>query len=69
MKLWILVFLFNGNPVASGPHELEVCLLMARDLPNPQGAHCWNPGIDGGRNEAQAADVGRHLLPLAGARL
>ena len=43
MKLWILVFLFNGQPMASGPHELEVCLLMAQDLPNPQGAHCWNP--------------------------
>ena len=40
IRVWILVFLFNGKPMASGPHELEVCLLMAADQVQ---AHCWNP--------------------------
>lgn len=40
MKLWILVFLFHGQPVASGPHELEVCMEMAKVQAQ---AHCWNP--------------------------
>lgn len=40
MKVWILVFLFAGKPVASGPHELEVCLYMAEQA---KQAHCWNP--------------------------
>ena len=39
MNLWILVFLFNGQPMASGPHELEVCLLMAEYATQ---AHCYN---------------------------
>lgn len=40
IRVWILVFLFNGQPMASGPHELEVCLLMSQFQP---GSHCWNP--------------------------
>ena len=40
IPVWILVFTFNGLPMASGPHELEVCLMMAQERP---GAHCWNP--------------------------
>ncbi len=38
--VWILVFWFNGMPVASGPHDLDVCLEMAALA---QQAHCWNP--------------------------
>lgn len=40
MTAWILVFMFNGVPMASGPHELPQCLLMAE---YHAGAHCWNP--------------------------
>lgn len=36
----ILVFLFYGTPMASGPHELEQCLLLSKERP---GSHCWNP--------------------------
>lgn len=47
MKIWILVFLFNAQagpvPMVSGPHELEVCLMMAQDVRWPKLAHCWNP--------------------------
>ena len=45
VKAWILVFMFNGVPMASGPHDLDGCLEMAatqteiRRVP----AHCWNP--------------------------
>lgn len=39
MKAWILVFLFNGVPMASGPHDLEGCMVLAQDQ---QQAHCWN---------------------------
>lgn len=44
MNLWILVFMFSGQPAVSGPHELEVCLQMAdtqRRIASPH-AHCWN---------------------------
>lgn len=27
-KLWLLVFIFNGQIHASGPHELETCKEM-----------------------------------------
>ena len=40
IPVWILVFIFNGVPMASGPHELPQCLLMAQYQP---GSHCWNP--------------------------
>lgn len=40
MKAWILVFVFSGQPVASGPHELDVCLYMASQV---SAGHCWNP--------------------------
>ena len=47
MKVWVLVFLFNAQagpvPMVSGPHELEVCLMMAADVRWPKLAHCWNP--------------------------
>lgn len=45
MKLWILVFMFTGQPMASGPHELEVCLSMAQQQSLRSGfkAHCYNP--------------------------
>lgn len=39
MRIWLLVFMFNGQPAVSGPHTLEVCLAMARD--QLQG-RCWN---------------------------
>lgn len=40
LPIWILVFMFYGRPMASGPHELEQCLIMAQ---YQQQAHCWNP--------------------------
>ena len=50
MKVWILVFLFNAQagpvPMASGPHDLEVCLMMAQDTRWPVQAHCWNPNTN-----------------------
>lgn len=27
-KIWLLVFIFNGQIYASGPHELETCREM-----------------------------------------
>jgi len=39
MNLWILVCLFHGLPMASGPHERETCLLMAQSQIQ---AHCYN---------------------------
>lgn len=39
LPVWILVFMFHGQPMVSGPHELESCLLMAQ---YQQQAHCWN---------------------------
>lgn len=44
-KVWILVFWFAGQPMASGPHkELEVCLEMAATQQEITGqrAHCYN---------------------------
>ena len=41
-RVWILVFMFHGNPVTSGPHDLETCLMMASSVATPAGAHCWN---------------------------
>ena len=45
MKLWILVFMFQGQPSASGPHELDVCLSMAQQQVwrTMRKAHCYNP--------------------------
>lgn len=40
LPVWIFVFLFHGLPMASGPHELEQCLMLAAERP---GSHCWNP--------------------------
>jgi hypothetical protein len=39
MKIWLLVFMFNGLPAVAGPHTLDACLAMAQDRPE---AHCWN---------------------------
>lgn len=39
MREWILVFMFTGQPMASGPHDLDVCLEMAQAQVT---AHCWN---------------------------
>lgn len=52
MKVWILVFLFHGQPMASGPHELEVCLMMAESQP---GSHCWNPAKPWDRQKPSAS--------------
>lgn len=41
---WILVFMFNGQPMASGPHELPQCLIMAQaqNHRDPKHkAHCY----------------------------
>ena len=44
VKLWLLVFMFAGQPMASGPHELEVCLYMAQQQTRGDfKAHCYNP--------------------------
>ena len=40
IRAWVLVFLFHGQPMASGLHDLEACLLMAQEQ---KQAHCWNP--------------------------
>lgn len=43
MRVWVLVFLFKGDPAASGPHELETCLMMAQtQIERGIKAHCWN---------------------------
>ena len=44
-KIWLLVFMFQNQPMASGPHELEVCLSMAQLQTMRSGykAHCYNP--------------------------
>ena len=45
MNVWILVFWFAGQPMASGPHEyLDVCLYMAnvQQAQTGQKAHCYN---------------------------
>lgn len=41
---WILVFTFYGVPMASGPHELDICLVMAKaQQARGNQPHCWNP--------------------------
>lgn len=37
---WILVFMFHGQPMTSGPHDLETCVYMAS---RNEVAYCWNP--------------------------
>lgn len=37
---WFLIFLFGGQPIASGPHDLDTCIYMAASA---RQAHCWNP--------------------------
>lgn len=47
IKTWILVFMFHWQPMASGPHELDVCLYMAQQARQKAfgifKAHCYNP--------------------------
>ena len=40
LPIWILVFMFNGLPMASGPHELPQGLNMSQ---YQKDSHCWNP--------------------------
>ena len=52
MTAWILVFMFHGRPMASGPHELSTCLEMAETQTKLSGvkAHCYNPRTKERRN-------------------
>ena len=47
MRIWILVFMFQGQPMASGPFELEVCLEMAQTQTLRSGykAHCYDVSV------------------------
>lgn len=46
MKEWLLIFMFLSSkgwvPESSGPHELEVCLALAKEQTERSGyiAHC-----------------------------
>ena len=48
MKVWILVFMFQGQPMASGPFELDVCLHMALEQTVKTGykAHCYDISVN-----------------------
>lgn len=39
MKVWLVVFMFNGLPMVSGPYTLETCLIMAE---HQRTSHCFN---------------------------
>jgi hypothetical protein len=61
-NIWFLAFMFSGQPMISGPHELEVCLYVAQQKSSGEfKAHCYNqqtrerqyPRIE---NAAAAAD-------------
>ncbi len=43
MKEWILVFMWMAQPMASGPHELNICLDMAQQETRKHHfkAHCY----------------------------
>ena len=45
--VWILVFMFHGVPMASGPHSIEACIEMAGTQTRISGikAHCYKPGV------------------------
>jgi hypothetical protein len=43
MKEWLLVFMFAGTPMASGPYERMHCVHMTHTRP---GSHCWNPATN-----------------------
>ena len=47
MRIWILVFMFQGQPMASGPFELDACLLMAATQTQISGykAHCYDISV------------------------
>lgn len=38
--VWILVFMYQGIAMTSGPYGPETCQLLAK---YHQGSHCWNP--------------------------
>ena len=45
LPVWILVFMFHGQPMSAGPNELEVCLYMAQQQQIANSnyrAHCYN---------------------------
>ena len=44
--LWILVFLFRGQPMTAGPFALDDCLRRAG---YEEFAHCWN--VESGQRE------------------
>lgn len=52
MKTWLLLFLFNGLPYASGPHDLDTCLEMAKGKP---GAACVNKDRPYERRKTESA--------------
>ena len=65
LKLWLLVFMFQNQPMASGPHELEVCLLMAQEQTTRSGykAHCYNPNDF----KREYPDMTKDYLPMGDA--
>ena len=60
VKLWFLAFLFAGQPMVSGPFELDVCLYLAQQQVKETGAkaHCYRPP-----NQREYPNMTKDYLP------
>jgi len=51
-EIWLLIFLFKGQLYASGPHDLDTCLTMAKAQVSAVCVNKDNPthraGVSGG---------------------